>query len=607
MKNVKNLIVGMVLLSTITAVPMKRQLEGADKPEGKRQCTKQQKIQPKKHICTGEQDATQLITLQLTDGTQFVIDLEIANKCATIKNMIEDLGTNSQIIPLADVVSSEALDVMISCLRNINNTATILEWLEVKELRAFILASNFLEIPELLRVAIEQYADRCTAADALEIFKANPCQHFLNNEKYLLPDEVKRAVARVIVEKYKMTPWMTSKIKIEPLVIDDFAQSFSFSPDGKMIAGAVDDGIKIWNASSGDCIKILKDHEDVISTVDWSLDGQKIVSGSDDEAVKVWNANDGSCISTLTNYGSSLRSVCFSPDGKQVALSSNNSTIQIWNIDDDSFIDIDTDYECTISTVCFSPDGTMVATGSEDGIVQIWSTSDGSFLKTLPGHEGMILAIFWSIDGEKIISSSSDGIIKVRNVHSGNCIRTFKCGDGINSISCNAERSKMVLSLHSNDDGCGSIIIINMDDGSMINFLDDLSGEGVCISVCWSPDGQKIVSAHDNSTAKRIDDDATANDMALKIWDILPITNMEKVLNNLTLDQALLLLVIKQGQEAETSLAACYDNLEIQEILQSLPEEVGHIVTNELQQEEDLPSSVEDELFAIEDTSDSGK
>ena len=87
----------------------------------------------------------------------------------------------------------------------------------------------------------------------------------------------------------------------------DFISSVKFSPDGsRIVSGSYDETIKIWNTSSGNLIKTLGEdnkryhhrgsdnintsygHFDLISSIDFSPDGNKIISSSYDKTVKIW-------------------------------------------------------------------------------------------------------------------------------------------------------------------------------------------------------------------------------------------------------------------------------------------------------------------------------
>jgi len=51
--------------------------------------------------------------------------------------------------------------------------------------------------------------------------------------------------------------------------------------------------VRVWDAASGDCLRVLDGHEDSVESVAISPDGKRIVSGSFDNSVRVWDAASG--------------------------------------------------------------------------------------------------------------------------------------------------------------------------------------------------------------------------------------------------------------------------------------------------------------------------
>ena len=69
---------------------------------------------------------------------------------------------------------------------------------------------------------------------------------------------------------------------------DGWIAGVAFSPDGKRIATAGDDGaLIVWNVASGKPITKLTDHQGGVSSVAFSLDGERIATGGWDSTVKL--------------------------------------------------------------------------------------------------------------------------------------------------------------------------------------------------------------------------------------------------------------------------------------------------------------------------------
>jgi len=70
---------------------------------------------------------------------------------------------------------------------------------------------------------------------------------------------------------------------------DGAANAVAFSPDGSLLAVAVDDGsIQLWNAADGRSLGAITGHSGAVNAVSFSPDGSLLASSSTDYSVKVW-------------------------------------------------------------------------------------------------------------------------------------------------------------------------------------------------------------------------------------------------------------------------------------------------------------------------------
>ncbi|KAK4032874.1 WD40-repeat-containing domain protein [Parachaetomium inaequale] len=95
--------------------------------------------------------------------------------------------------------------------------------------------------------------------------------------------------------------------------------SVAWSHDVARLASASrDKTVKIWDATTGQCIATLKGHSDAVTSVAWSPDAARLASASDDDTVKIWDATTGQCIATLEGHSDEVNSVaCHIPRSLQ--------------------------------------------------------------------------------------------------------------------------------------------------------------------------------------------------------------------------------------------------------------------------------------------------
>src|SRR5207253_2409941 len=70
--------------------------------------------------------------------------------------------------------------------------------------------------------------------------------------------------------------------------------SVSFGPDGRLaLSGSDDKTLRLWDVSSGRCVRALEGHTDKVFSVSFSPDGRFALSGSMDRTLRLWEVATG--------------------------------------------------------------------------------------------------------------------------------------------------------------------------------------------------------------------------------------------------------------------------------------------------------------------------
>ncbi len=224
---------------------------------------------------------------------------------------------------------------------------------------------------------------------------------------------------------------------IKTFKINSWINSVAFSPDGKYIVSASDDGIiRLLEVSAAPIagtaasklnknhIKIFSGHGDFVESVFFSPDGKYIISGSGDNTIRLWDISAGKCIRIFNKKDVGIaRKIIFSPNGKYIAFTDLGGMIKMLSISD-GLLKRRFKGHSLIHSIAFSLDGKYLVSGSDDGKIKLWDVSSGKCLKILKGHPYSVMTVSFSPDG-RYIASGGHKIIKFWNVSSGECVETI--------------------------------------------------------------------------------------------------------------------------------------------------------------------------------------
>jgi len=313
-------------------------------------------------------------------------------------------------------------------------------------------------------------------------------------------------------------------------------RSATFSPDGKSIATASDDGkIHIWDARSGqtalkslpahnylvrsmaisstgtivvtgldDCtIRVwdpqtggpvlppLRGHRGIVASVDISTDAMLIVSGSRDHTVRLWNAITGNAVGRpLQGHEGPVNAVAFSADTHLIASGSDDGTVRVWVVATRQLSSIGVlAYGHPVRTVVFSHDRRIVAAGDRNGSVHLWVTETGRPAREPLLVGGSVDTVVFTPDDVQVLSLAG-GMIAVWDVVTGQQILSLN-GDKTGFAAAHSSDIQLIGTANFSD----TVTLWNIHTGTP---LATLHGHGdltdTVTSIRFSPDGRSLIS-----------------------------------------------------------------------------------------------------------------
>jgi len=197
-------------------------------------------------------------------------------------------------------------------------------------------------------------------------------------------------------------------------------RAIAFSHDGKLLAAAGglparSGEVLIWDVEQRKLLHSIHGHSDCIYGVAFSPDGKSIATASYDKFVKLFDIESEKEIRTYKDHIDAVYAVEFTPDGKRLVSGSADRTIKIWDVATGDRLYTLSEPQDGINTIAIDPTGKLVAAAGLDKSIRIWSLGDkeGKLLHSQIAHEDAILRLAWSPDGAELVSSSADRTVKV--------------------------------------------------------------------------------------------------------------------------------------------------------------------------------------------------
>jgi WD40 repeat protein len=293
-----------------------------------------------------------------------------------------------------------------------------------------------------------------------------------------------------------------SKVRLSLRVHAGIVSSPVFSPDGERIVTASSDGTaRLWDATSGAELHVLRGHEGTVSSPAFSPDGERVVTASEDGTARLWDVASGEELHVLRAHGREVRSALFSPDGTQVVTASEDGTARVWDVASGEELHVLRHEAPTrtrvwrggVKSAVFSPDGARVVTASRNA-ARLWDAESGGELHVLRGHEDWIWSAVFSPDGARIVTASEDGTSRLWDAASGEELQVLRHEQGASSAVFSPDGERI---LTASSDGTARLW-----DAASGGELQVLPHSGAVWSAVFSPDGERIVTASEDGTSR---------------------------------------------------------------------------------------------------------
>lgn len=238
---------------------------------------------------------------------------------------------------------------------------------------------------------------------------------------------------------------------------------------GTLLAScSADTTVRLWDpADEYKTVRTLPGHDHAVSCVRFipgghrgaPLAGHLLASASRDRSIRIWDVTTGFCVRTLRGHTEWVREVSASLDGRWLVSASSDATARLWDLqaaggEANACRVAFTGHEHVVECAALAPRAAyvhlaglagaggaasaparpshaeFVATGSRDKTVRLWDAR-GTLLLTLHGHDNWVRALAFHPGGKYLVSASDDRTLRCWDLaQAGKCVRVVEGAHG---------------------------------------------------------------------------------------------------------------------------------------------------------------------------------
>jgi WD40 repeat protein len=210
------------------------------------------------------------------------------------------------------------------------------------------------------------------------------------------------------------------QVQRRAIAVDAVPTAVAVSPDGKWIAVAAEQSIRVIAAGDGQTAHTLAGHAAPVTALQFSGDGIRLLSGSKDKTLRLWTIADGQPAGQLETPHEVLSAV-LNAEGNRAFSGHGDNAIRGWTVPFEAPKPAEGDNPAEpvkpvvqmqghggpVHSLAIVPGQPQLASGSQDGTLRVWDINNGNQVRSVD-HGAPVITVAVKPDGQFFASAGGN-------------------------------------------------------------------------------------------------------------------------------------------------------------------------------------------------------
>ena len=193
-------------------------------------------------------------------------------------------------------------------------------------------------------------------------------------------------------------------------------RALAVKPDGKQVAAASGNAVKIWDLATGKVIKDLEGSGGEVVSLAWGKAPGQLACGDRSHTIRLWK-EDFTPEGKIEAPAGSVLGLAYVPGKPLLVSAGSDGLARVWQLPAGQPVRIDA--KAPVSALAASGDGSKVASASTDKVVRVWTMPDNKLVREITGNDQPIVGIALSGNGSQAAIALANKVIRICTVDGG--------------------------------------------------------------------------------------------------------------------------------------------------------------------------------------------